>query len=144
MSETNKKKYSNTVRIVTDELAKIASSSNKTEAVKNTGKKAVVAGAAAGVKKASDVLGYTENLNKVKEEAEKWVANKVPYSKYVTGDKNKVGFKFKGNTYDAKFTVNKNGNANIIFDKEFKNDLKLETKTNTKNKSFNISLSKVF
>ena len=44
MSETNKKKYSNTVRIVTDELAKIASSSNKTEAVKNTGKKVLVEG----------------------------------------------------------------------------------------------------
>jgi len=144
MSETNKNKYANTVRIITDELSNIASSSNQSQAVKNTGKKILIAGAAVGAKKTSDILGYTETLNKVKEKAEDWVANKVPYSEYITGDANKVGFKFKGNTYDAKFTINKKGSANIIFDKEFKNDLKLETKTNTKNKSFNISLSKVF
>lgn len=144
MSETNKKKYANTVKIVTNELSKIASSSNQTKAVKNTGKKVLVAGAAAGAKKASDALGYTKSLNKVKEKAENWVADKVPYAKYVTGDANKVGFKFKGNSYDAKFTISKKGNASIIFDKEFKKDLKLKTKTDTKNKSFTISLSKVF
>ena len=40
--------------------------------------------------------------------------------------------------------MSKKGNASIIFDKEFKKDLKLKTKTDTKNKSFTISLSKVF
>jgi len=143
MSETNKK-YANEVRIITDELSKISNADNQSKAAKEAGKKTLLAGAAVGAKKASDALGYTENLNEVKEKAENWIANKVPYSKYVTGDINKVGFKFKGNSYDAKFTVNKNGDANIIFDKEFKNDLKLETSANTNNKNFSIKISKVF
>ena len=134
------KNYSNTVRMVTNELADIAKSNNQKKTiqkkVETAGQKALVGTVGLTLK----ALGQEEAINKAKDKIENFIEKKVPYSKYAVLDTKKVGIQYGDKTFNSSFTMNKDGNVNLKLNKTFKNNLKTELEANKNKVSFGLKL----
>ena len=134
------KNYSNTVRMVTNELADIAKSNNQKKTiqkkVETAGQKALVGSVGLTLK----ALGQEEAINKAKDKIENFIEKKVPYSKYAVLDTNKVGIQYGDKTFNSSFTMNKEGNVNLKLNKTFKNNLKTELEADKSKVSFGLKL----
>ena len=134
------KNYSNTVRMVTNELADIAKSNNQKKTiqkkVETAGQKALVGTVGLTLK----ALGQEEAINKAKDKIENFIEKKVPYSKYAVLDTKKVGIQYGDKTFNSSFTMNKEGNVNLKLNKTFKNNLKTELEADKNKVSFGLKL----
>ena len=134
------KNYSNTVRMVTNELADIAKSNNQKKTiqkkVETAGQKALVGSVGLTLK----ALGQEEAVNKAKDKIENFIEKKVPYSKYAVLDTKKVGIEYGDKTFNSSFTMNKDGNVNLKLNKQFKNNLKTELEADKNKVSFGLKL----
>ena len=134
------KNYSNTVRMVTNELADIAKSNNQKKTiqkkVETAGQKALVGTVGLTLK----ALGQEEAINKAKDKIENFIEKKVPYSKYAVLDTKKVGIQYGNKTFNSSFTMNKEGNVNLKLNKTFKNNLKTELEADKNKVSFGLKL----
>ena len=134
------KNYSNTVRMVTNELADIAKSNNQKKTiqkkVETAGQKALVGTVGLTLK----ALGQEEAINKAKDKIENFIEKKVPYSKYAVLDTKKVGIQYGDKTFNSSFTMNKEGNVNLKLNKTFKNNLKTELEADKSKVSFGLKL----
>lgn len=134
------KNYSNTVRMVTNELADIAKSNNQKKTiqkkVETAGQKALVGTVGLTLK----ALGQEEAVNKAKDKIENFIEKKVPYSKYAVLDTKKVGIQYGDKTFNSSFTMNKDGNVNLKLNKTFKNNLKTELEADKNKVSFGLKL----
>jgi len=134
------KNYSNTVRMVTNELADIAKSNNQKKTiqkkVETAGQKALVGTVGLTLK----ALGQEEAINKAKDKIENFIEKKVPYSKYAVLDTKKVGIQYGDKTFNSSFTMNKDGNVNLKLNKTFKNNLKTELEADKNKVSFGLKL----
>ena len=134
------KNYSNTVRMVTNELADIAKSNNQKKTiqkkVETAGQKALVGTVGLTLK----ALGQEEAVNKAKDKIENFIEKKVPYSKYAVLDTKKVGIQYGNKTFNSSFTMNKDGNVNLKLNKQFKNNLKTELEADKNKVSFGLKL----
>ncbi len=134
------KNYSNTVRMVTNELADIAKSNNQKKTiqkkVETAGQKALVGTVGLTLK----ALGQEEAVNKAKDKIENFIEKKVPYSKYAVLDTKKVGIQYGDKTFNSSFTMNKEGNVNLKLNKTFKNNLKTELEADKNKVSFGLKL----
>ena len=134
------KNYSNTVRMVTNELADIAKSNNQKKTiqkkVETAGQKALVGTVGLTLK----ALGQEEAINKAKDKIENFIEKKVPYSKYAILDTKKVGIQYGNKTFNSSFTMNKDGNVNLKLNKTFKNNLKTELEADKNKVSFGLKL----
>lgn len=134
------KNYSNTVRMVTNELADIAKSNNQKKTiqkkVETAGQKALVGTVGLTLK----ALGQEEAVNKAKDKIENFIEKKVPYSKYAVLDTKKVGIQYGDKTFNSSFTMNKEGNVNLKLNKTFKNNLKTELEADKSKVSFGLKL----
>lgn len=134
------KNYSNTVRMVTNELADIAKSNNQKKTiqkkVETAGQKALVGTVGLTLK----ALGQEEAVNKAKDKIENFIEKKVPYSKYAVLDTKKVGIQYGDKTFNSSFTMNKEGNVNLKLNKQFKNNLKTELEADKNKVSFGLKL----
>ena len=134
------KNYSNTVRMVTNELADIAKSNNQKKTiqkkVETAGQKALVGTVGLTLK----ALGQEEAINKAKDKIENFIEKKVPYSKYAVLDTKKVGIQYGNKTFNSSFTMNKDGNVNLKLNKTFKNNLKTELEADKNKVSFGLKL----
>lgn len=134
------KNYSNTVRMVTNELADIAKSNNQKKTiqkkVETAGQKALVGTVGLTLK----ALGQEEAINKAKDKIENFIEKKVPYSQYAVLDTKKVGIQYGDKTFNSSFTMNKDGNVNLKLNKTFKNNLKTELEADKSKVSFGLKL----
>jgi len=134
------KNYSNTVRMVTNELVDIAKSNNQKKTiqkkVETAGQKALVGSVGLTLK----ALGQEEAINKAKDKIENFIEKKVPYSKYAVLDTKKVGIQYGDKTFNSSFTMNKDGNVNLKLNKTFKNNLKTELEADKNKVSFGLKL----
>ena len=134
------KNYSNTVRMVTNELADIAKSNNQKKTIQKkveTARQKALVGTVGLTLKA---LGQEEAVNKAKDKIENFIEKKVPYSKYAVLDTKKVGIEYGDKTFNSSFTMNKDGNVNLKLNKQFKNNLKTELEADKNKVSFGLKL----
>ena len=134
------KNYSNTVRMVTNELADIAKSNNQKKTIQKkveTARQKALVGTVGLTLKA---LGQEEVVNKAKDKIENFIEKKVPYSKYAVLDTKKVGIEYGDKTFNSSFTMNKDGNVNLKLNKQFKNNLKTELEADKNKVSFGLKL----